>query len=285
MGVVERAPRIKFCGITRAEDAELAVALGRVGDRAEPVAVVEAVRRPGRGGGDRAAAAAQGRAGGRVRQPVAGRDRRAGRRDRAVDRAAARRRGAGVRQRGRAADGREGHQGAVGAAGVRRRSRSRRSTPTSTCWTRTATGSAAGRGRRSTGRCSSRRRSQMPLILSGGLTPENVADAIAAVEPWGVDVASGIERAPGVKDPEKMKAFAAAVRSTRTGRADADADAARSRRAGEADGMSGIGADRPGGPLRALRRAVRARDADARAGRAGAHVGARRGATRRSGPS
>lgn len=60
----------------------------------------------------------------------------------------------------------------------------------------------------------SRRRSDVPLILSGGLTPENVAEAIEAVDPWGVDVASGVESSPGVKDHEKMKAFAAAVRST-----------------------------------------------------------------------
>jgi phosphoribosylanthranilate isomerase len=59
-----------------------------------------------------------------------------------------------------------------------------------------------------------RRTSQVPLILSGGLTPENVAGAIAAVHPWGVDVASGVEASPGIKDPEKMKAFAAAVRGT-----------------------------------------------------------------------
>jgi phosphoribosylanthranilate isomerase len=60
----------------------------------------------------------------------------------------------------------------------------------------------------------SRRTSQVPLILSGGLTPENVADAIAAVHPFAVDVASGTEASPGVKDPAKMKAFAEAVRST-----------------------------------------------------------------------
>ncbi|HUE26743.1 MAG TPA: phosphoribosylanthranilate isomerase [Solirubrobacteraceae bacterium] len=53
-----------------------------------------------------------------------------------------------------------------------------------------------------------------PLILSGGLTPENVAEAIAAVHPFAVDVASGVERAPGAKDPERLEAFAKAVRST-----------------------------------------------------------------------
>jgi phosphoribosylanthranilate isomerase len=50
------------------------------------------------------------------------------------------------------------------------------------------------------------------FIIAGGLTPENVGDAIRIFKPWGVDVVTGVEREPGRKDPEKLKAFVAAVR-------------------------------------------------------------------------
>lgn len=55
------------------------------------------------------------------------------------------------------------------------------------------------------------RRSDLPLILAGGLTPDNVAGQIAAIEPFAVDVASGVEAEPGIKDPELLEAFFAAV--------------------------------------------------------------------------
>ena len=51
------------------------------------------------------------------------------------------------------------------------------------------------------------RRSRVPLILSGGLTPENVAEAIALTSPHAVDTASGTEAAPGRKDARKLEAF------------------------------------------------------------------------------
>lgn len=53
-----------------------------------------------------------------------------------------------------------------------------------------------------------------PVILSGGLTADNVAEAIAATEPYAVDVSSGVESKPGTKDARKMRSFVEAVRAT-----------------------------------------------------------------------
>ncbi len=54
------------------------------------------------------------------------------------------------------------------------------------------------------------------LVLAGGLTPETVGEAIRAIRPHGVDVSSGVESSPGRKDPAKVRAFVAAVRSAET---------------------------------------------------------------------
>jgi phosphoribosylanthranilate isomerase len=56
-------------------------------------------------------------------------------------------------------------------------------------------------------------RAKNRLILAGGLTPENVGEAIAKVRPYAVDVSSGVERIRGQKDPARIRAFLSAVRT------------------------------------------------------------------------
>ena len=54
----------------------------------------------------------------------------------------------------------------------------------------------------------------LKFILAGGLNPENIVRAIEEAKPWGVDVSSGVESAPGIKDPEKLRSFVVGVRHT-----------------------------------------------------------------------
>jgi phosphoribosylanthranilate isomerase len=72
-------------------------------------------------------------------------------------------------------------------------------------------GKQGGSGERWDWDLTAHRRSKVPAILSGGLDAENVAEGIAAVRPYAVDVASGVEASPGVKDPAKVEAFLAAA--------------------------------------------------------------------------
>jgi phosphoribosylanthranilate isomerase len=75
-----------------------------------------------------------------------------------------------------------------------------------------AKGLRGGSGRTWDWELAAHRRSKVPAILSGGLTAGNVAEGIAAVRPYAVDVASGVEASPGIKDPAKLEAFMAAAR-------------------------------------------------------------------------
>jgi len=78
-------------------------------------------------------------------------------------------------------------------------------------------GMRGGSGRTWDWSLAAQRRSKIPMLLSGGLNADNVADAIAAVRPYAVDVASGVEAEPGVKDPVKLEAFLSIAAPARAG--------------------------------------------------------------------
>jgi phosphoribosylanthranilate isomerase len=75
-----------------------------------------------------------------------------------------------------------------------------------------APGEYGGTGQRAPWELIAAFRPGVPILLAGGLTPENVAEAVRVVRPYAVDVASGVESAPGRKDAEKMRRFIAAAR-------------------------------------------------------------------------
>lgn len=73
-------------------------------------------------------------------------------------------------------------------------------------------GARSGAGERADWSAAAALADRAELVLAGGLSPDSVAEALAAVAPWGVDVSSGVERAPGDKDPARIAAFVERVR-------------------------------------------------------------------------
>jgi phosphoribosylanthranilate isomerase len=78
-------------------------------------------------------------------------------------------------------------------------------------------GPTSGTGETTDWSAAARLSARTELILAGGLKPSNVADAIAAARPWGVDVSSGVEARPGVKDPQKIYDFVRIARAAGSG--------------------------------------------------------------------
>ena len=76
-------------------------------------------------------------------------------------------------------------------------------------------GTVSGAGQRCDWQTAAQAARRAQLVLAGGLDPENVAGAIAAVRPFGVDVSSGVEARPGLKDPEAVMRFVTAARAAR----------------------------------------------------------------------
>lgn len=76
-----------------------------------------------------------------------------------------------------------------------------------------AAGKHGGTGQTFDWELAARAKTHGPILLAGGLTPANVARAVRAVHPWGVDTASGVEAAPGRKDEDVVRAFVAAAKS------------------------------------------------------------------------
>jgi phosphoribosylanthranilate isomerase len=71
-----------------------------------------------------------------------------------------------------------------------------------------------GTGERSDWDAARRLASRRAVLLAGGLTPENIGDAMARVQPYGVDVSSGVETSPGIKDPKRLAALFNAIRAS-----------------------------------------------------------------------